>query len=160
MSKIDKLTEGAQAHLDPGEVIEATIMGTYEVKVMGNDHPRKGIMLATDRRLVFYAKKLGGYDLESFPYPNISSFEASKSMAGRSIKFIASGNTVSLKWIRTTEDVDGFASLVRARAGSAPATSGSSGSVADELGKLAALVQQGVLSQPEYETAKARLLSQ
>jgi hypothetical protein len=31
-------------------------------------------------------------------------------------------------------------------------------SVADELGKLAALTQQGILSQQEFEAQKARLL--
>ena len=35
---------------------------------MGTDSVRKGSFIATDRRILFYAKKMGGYDLESFPY--------------------------------------------------------------------------------------------
>lgn len=54
-------------------------------------------MLATDQRVVFYAKKLGGYDLESFSYGNISSFEQSKTMMGYQVSFFASGNKVRLK---------------------------------------------------------------
>ena len=57
----------------------AAVQGTYETKMMGSDTVRTGILLATPNRLVFYAKKLGGYDLESFGYDKVSSFEQSKS---------------------------------------------------------------------------------
>jgi hypothetical protein len=60
---------------------------------MGSSTVRSGIFLATDRRLIFYAKKMGGYDFESFPYANVSSFEQSKGMMGHSMRFFASGNT-------------------------------------------------------------------
>ena len=74
-------------------------MSKYETKIMGSDSVRKGILAATDRRMVFFAKKVGGYDLESFPYGNISSLEQGKNMMGGLLKFFASGNTVSMKWI-------------------------------------------------------------
>jgi hypothetical protein len=46
-------------------VVEA-IQGAYETKVAGQDTTRTGMFAATNKRL-FYAKKMGGYDLESFP---------------------------------------------------------------------------------------------
>jgi len=68
MGKADKLLEQAKQHLEPDEVVEAAVMGAYEAKLMGNDTVRNGVLVATDRRVVFYAKKLGGFDLESFPF--------------------------------------------------------------------------------------------
>jgi hypothetical protein len=32
--------------------------------------------------VLFFAKKVGGYDLESYPYGNISSLEQGKTMMG------------------------------------------------------------------------------
>jgi Bacterial PH domain len=50
--------------------------------------------MATDDRVVFFAKKMGGYDLEVFPYKNITSIETGKGMGGHHVKFFASGNEV------------------------------------------------------------------
>lgn len=87
---------------------------------MGSDTVRTGIFLATDRRLVFYAKKMTGYDFESFPYASISSFEQSKNMMGYSFRFFASGNTVSMKCIKDGTAFRQFAKLVTERAGTRP----------------------------------------
>lgn len=65
MAKIEKLVTQAQLHLNAGERVSAAVMGSYEAKVLGTDSVRSGVMLATDQRVVFYARKLGGYDLES-----------------------------------------------------------------------------------------------
>ena len=51
------------------------VLGAYETKIMGRDSVRNGIFVATNKRLVFFAKKLTGFDLEIFPYKNISSIE-------------------------------------------------------------------------------------
>ena len=58
------------------------LSSTYETKIVGNETVRSGVLLATDRRILFYAKKLGGYELESFPYKSVSSIEQSKSLMG------------------------------------------------------------------------------
>ena len=67
MAKRDKLLAGAAEHLDAGESVEAAVLGTYETEIAGSDSVRSGILIATDRRLVFFAKKVTGYELESFP---------------------------------------------------------------------------------------------
>ena len=58
---------------------------------MGEDFIRTGIFIATDQRLLFYAKKLTGFDLEAFPYANISSMEMSKNLMGHRIRFLRVG---------------------------------------------------------------------
>lgn len=104
MAKIDKLAEHAKEHLDPNENVNAVVLGSYEIERFGGKTARKGIFLATDIRLVFFAKKLIGYDLEVFPYSNISSIEVSKGMLGHTISFHASGNNVKMKWIHKQDD--------------------------------------------------------
>lgn len=111
MAKIDKLIESARPHLESSETIIATVMGTYEAKMLGKTTIRNGVFLATDRRLVFYAKKLTGYDMEVFPYSSISSMETGKDFLGERIAFFASGNKVSMKWINDG-DITKFVQVV------------------------------------------------
>ncbi len=104
MSKINKLTEKVKEHLDINENILTVVLGSYEIERFGQKTARKGIFLTTDDRLVFFAKKLIGYELEVFPYSNISSIEVGKGIMGHTISFFASGNKVKMKWIIRQDD--------------------------------------------------------
>jgi hypothetical protein len=107
MAGLEANVKAAQAHLEPGETIIAAVLGAYEIKIMGSASLRNGVFMATDRRLVFFAKKLFGYDIEVFPYSKISSIEGGKGFMGHHFTFFSSGNRVSMKWIKKG-DVDGF----------------------------------------------------
>ncbi|WP_119728321.1 PH domain-containing protein [Thermomonospora amylolytica] len=174
MASPDKLLEEARGHLEPGEQVETFVAGTYEAKMMGSKISRAGVFVATDRRLLFYAKKIGGFELESFPYENISSFEQGKGMMGHSFSFFASGNKVSMKWISSTNFAD-FARLVTNRAGrkpptqsapppppptaaQAPAPAASQEDVFAALEKLGKLRDAGVVTAEEFEAKKKELL--
>ena len=161
MAKLEKLVAHAQEHLEDGEEVIAAVDGTYETERFGTDSIRSGVLIATDRRVVFYAKKMTGYELESFPYENISSFEQGKNMMGGTIKFFASGNTASMKWIKA----DGLAALtdtVKARMGKSAAASATPSGVQDDIpaqiGKLAELHDAGILTDAEFEAKKRDLL--
>ena len=158
--KIDKLVDQLRDHLDAGERVVASVLGAYEVKKMGGDSVRNGVMAATDRRLVFYAKEMGGYDLESFPYENITSFEQGKSKSGPSVTFIASGNQAKLKWINKG-DMTAFMEAVRSRMGKRSAVDAGSAApdIADQIRKLADLRDAGIVSSDEFEAKKTDLLS-
>lgn len=118
MAGVDKLLAQLQQHLNEGEQVLAAVLGAYEAKVMGQDSVRNGILVATDRRLVFYAKKLGGYEFESFPYENISSFEQGKDMMmGHKLAFHASGNNVKVKWIKDAVALSQLVEAARSRMG-------------------------------------------
>ncbi len=164
MAKLDKLLDQAKEHLDEGEEVLAVIKGTYETKKMGNDWTRAGILAATDHRLVFYAKKMGGYDFEVFPYKEISSIETGKGMAGHHVKFFASGNEVSLKWIDRNSDVPAFVGVVKDQmkadhpTSAAPAASDAP-DVADQIRKLAQLRDEGLVTDEEFETKRTELLA-
>ncbi len=165
VSKLDKLVGKAKEHLEEGEQVETAINGKYETKIGGNDTVRSGILMATDRRLVFYAKKLAGYDLEVFPYENISSIEMGKNMSGHYVTFFASGNKVHLKWIDKKQDLSGFITAVKTRiaGGSAaareemPATPKSE-DLASQIRKLAELRDEGILTEDEFQAKKTDLL--
>jgi uncharacterized OB-fold protein len=165
VAKIDKLTEQARAHFEPGEEIRAAVQGTYETKIMGSDSVRTGSLIATDRRLLFYAKKLGGYELESYPYGNISSFEQGKNMMGHNITFFASGNKVHMKWMKTDRELARFTEVVRAamRGSESPGSAVTDPAptqpdVMDQLRKLGELHAAGVLTEDEFAAKKAELL--
>ena len=168
MAKHDKLVGRAEEYLEPGEEVIFSILGAYECKIMGNDSARNGVLIATDRRLVFYAKKMGGYELESFPYRHISSFEGGKSMMGHHVKFFASGNSVKVKWMKS--DISELLSIVREKmhdelsaasplAQAAPASAPPSDDPAAALQKIATLKEQALITQEEYEAKRAEILA-
>ena len=113
MAKADKLLEQAKEHFGAGESALAVISGAYETKIGKHDTVRNGVLIATNQRLLFYAKKLTGFDLEALPYERISSLEMGKKLGGRWIKFFASGNTVSMKWIQ--DDLTAFVNTVQSQ---------------------------------------------
>jgi len=158
--KLKKLTDRARDYLDQDEEVLYKILGAYEAKILGADSVRNGVMLATNKRLFFYAKKLTGYETESFPYSNISSFEASKGMMGHSMSFFASGNEVKIKWVNDG-DIDGFINHLRDNIGKkeSAATTENNTSVADELKKLADLRDSGVLTEEEFQEQKSKILN-
>ncbi|HEX7168057.1 MAG TPA: PH domain-containing protein [Acidimicrobiales bacterium] len=171
MAKPAKNLAAAQEHLAEGETVLKWMAGAYETKVMGNDSLRSGILLATDRRVVFYAKKLGGYDLEAFPYQNISSLESGKSITGHKVTFFASGNRVSMKHMgHDANEMAAFMTIVRERMeaskAGAPTPAGPptvapvppAGDVADQIRRLAELRAEGLLSDAEFQRKKEQLL--
>jgi len=157
--------DGLEAHLDPGEWVDAVVFGFYEGRMLGSDVTRKGLLAATNLRLVFYGHKMMGYDLESFNYDKISSFEETVSMGSRTYSFFASNNQAKLKVVTATYGGD-FTRTVRAHlsSGSAPAARLPETPAADgrtlivQLRELGALRDEGVLTEEEFATQKARLL--
>ena len=139
-----------------------TVFGAYATKIMWGDSLRNGIFIATDQRLLFYAKKLTGYDLEAFPYTNISSMEMGKSLMGHYINFFASGNSAKMKWI-SAGDVRAFVDTVKAQMTSAKSTKASSSEQptdpVEQLERLGKLHAAGVLTDAEFASKKAEILS-
>jgi hypothetical protein len=169
MAKIDQLQEMAAAHLEPGETTIAVVLGYYAAKILGSEGSRQGIFIATENRVLFFAKKFGGYDLESFPYRNISSFDQSKGPLGYKISFFASGNHVSMRSIHDAAAMDSFTTVVKgklsapntavAAAPALPEGAGVGNEIFEQLHKLGALRDAGIVTAEEFESTKAELLS-
>lgn len=178
MAKDQKLLDRAKDHMEPGEQIIAAVLGAYEARIMGSDSVRNGVLIATDRRVVFYAKKMTGYDLESYPYASISSIDQGKNVMGHKVTFYASGNKIEVKWIKDMEKLARFMNTAKANLHArttmphnppppptVPATpappppvSGSSPDVMTQLKSLGELRDAGVLTEEEFAAKKAELL--
>lgn len=159
-AKLAKLTAQAREHMDPAERVEAKVLGAYEAKVVGQDSLRVGALIATDRRLIFYASKMFGYDLEVFPYTKISSIEAGKDLGGGRVSFFASGNRVSLKWVNAGE-LGKLVNIVRERIDPPKAipVAAADPDIQVRLQQLASLREAGLLTDEEFSAKKADLLS-
>ena len=162
MAKVDKLLEQVKEHFDDDEYVLATVYGAYETKILGSDSVRNGILVATDQRVVFFAKKLTGYEFESFPYNKISSMEMGKNWMGHTIKFFASGNDVKMKWINTG-NVEEFVGAVKTRMEMAETAHKSSPAPTvdpvAQLERLGKLYEAGVLTDAEFTSKKAEILA-
>jgi hypothetical protein len=133
------------------------VFGAYESKIMGKDTVRNGVFVATEKRIVFYGKKTFGYDLEVFPYSNISSIEMGKGLMGSFITFYSSGNKVKMKWINLG-DIQAFTNHVKSSIGKKSETPVAAASAADELKKFAELKDAGVITEEEFNAKKKQLL--
>lgn len=151
MSKYQMLVDQATEHLEPGERFIAAVMGICQTK--DNDRASKGLLIATDRRVVFYAKTMIGYQIWSFPYSNISSIEQGKSWLGQSVTVYASGNKIHVRSIKDAEQLAGFMDGVHSTWHRDLKASGPT-SVAEELAKLAELRDQGVIDAADWNRAK------
>ena len=161
MAKLDKLLKKSEEHFDEGEHALQTVLGAYDTKIAGQDSIRNGIFIATNQRLLFYAKKLTGYDFESFPYLNISSIEMGKNLMGHHIKFFASGNSVEMKWI-SQGNVRAFVDTVKMQMATVKSNSTSSPeqptNLIDQLERLGELHTAGMLTDEEFSAKKADIL--
>jgi hypothetical protein len=111
-----RLVRLAKSHFDSGENFVASVMGTYDIKLIGLITYRYGVFIATDKRLIFYGKKPFGFELEVCPYEKINSIEIVKGLTGYKITVHVSGRKINIKRINT-DDIDGFINYVSNQAG-------------------------------------------
>lgn len=120
---------------------------------MGNDTVKNGVFAATKKRVVFFSKKLFGFELESFPFRNISSIEKSKGLMGHSVTIHTSGNNAKMKWIQKGK-VEKFTEFVNSNIGqgSQPTTAPiqSENDIPSQIKKISELFQQGILTEEEF----------
>lgn len=139
------------------ELIEKLVQGFYNTG--------QGILVATNKRLIFVDKGLiYGLRVEDFPYDKITSIQYKTGLLFGEIKIFASGNKADITQINKQQTRD-FAEYVRARISSvkehasAPApVQTSSGDVITQLERLAELKEQGFLSEEEFLAQKKKIL--
>lgn len=160
MAKLDKILDSAKKHFEINEEVICAVMGAYEAKLLGKDTLKNGVFIATNKRLVFFGPKMfGGYDMEVFPYENISSIEMGKGLMGHHISFFASGNKATMKWINQG-DIQKFIEIIKSKLGNKNETPfNGSIDIADQIKKLAELKDAGILTEEEFQSKKADLLA-
>jgi len=119
-----KLMESVGQHLEAGETVHCMVDGAYEVDAARRDAVRNGLVLATDRRVLFVAlTAFEGHVVESYGYERIAAFEHSRGMMGGSVSFTVSGSRVTVKWIPPGSAFTKFCNVVRRNTGRIATTS-------------------------------------
>lgn len=142
------------------ETVEKLILGIY------NNHA--GLLVATNKRLVFVDKGFVNLKVEDFPYGNISSIQYETGMVAGKVTIFASGNRADITHVEK-DRARGFSEYVRARitqpshhASTNVDTNSTSLSVDDArisaLERLASLREKGILSEEEFQSEKSRIL--
>ena len=140
------------------EIIENILSGIYS--------NRRGILVATNRRLIFVDKGImGGVKVKDFSYEKISSIQYKTGMFLGEITIFSSGNDANISHI--DKDVArSFGDFVRARISSpkpppaitSDVDSPTQDDVIIKLERLAKLKEQGVLDDREFQEQKRRML--
>lgn len=139
-----------------GETVDQIVGGSY-----GNG---SGLLVLTDRRLLFFHKGLASATSEDFPLDQISSVEFKSGIALAQITVYASNQKATVKNLDKNA-AKAIADTIRARisrgARQAPAAAPAPAvSAADQLLKLKALHDAGVLTEAEYQAKSAPLIAQ
>lgn len=137
------------------EKLEKMVQGFYE---KGN-----GILVATNKRLVFVDKGLFyGLRVEDFPYDKISSIQYETGILWGKIIIFASGNKAEIKNVQNAQ-VKSFGDYVRARISkihehaSIP-KQGDNNDITIQLEKLATLKEKGIITEEEFNAKKKLIL--
>lgn len=138
----------------PGEVVHELGRGFYSAHF--------GLAVLTNFRVFFYRKAwVVGDSVHDFPLESITNIAYKQRMSGDELVVITAGSRDVLAQMNTGRGkafADAFHSL---RAGTAQSTStqSSTDDLVSQLERLATLRERGVLSEEEFDTAKARLLN-
>lgn len=138
--------------LREGERVERMVAGRFEPA------SRQGLVVATDARLlVLYVKMIGG-KTEDLPYDKLSSVEWKPGFGGGSMRIKGPGIKL---WISQVDVKPGekLVEYVRARIADGPKQAAAAPDILDQLTKLGALRDAGVLTEDEFSAKKAELLS-
>lgn len=133
--------------------------------VQGMYNNASGLLVATNKRLIFIDKGLFSLKVEDFPYDKITSIQYSTGLLMGAIEIYASGNKAEIKGV-SKDQVKPFAEYVRARitaprshASYEAATKAATDDVITQIEKLAKLKEQGIITEDEFVTKKQNLLS-
>lgn len=139
-----------------GEEFEHIIQGMYKDK--------QGVLVATNLRLIFIdVGFLYGSSVEDFGYDKITSLQYETGLLFGKITILASGNKAVIDKLQKIPAKQ-FSDLVRANIGKPKETAATTVihqapiDVADQLQKLAALKEQGILTEDEFAAQKKKLL--
>lgn len=127
----------------------------------------QGLLIVTDRRLIFYEKGVMRSTQEDFPYSKLSSIQTETKMtSGRLIIFV-SGNRAVINQVLPRERVNEIGGYVRERmtahdadTSPAPESSGDRLGPGERLQQLSGVFEAGLISSQEYETKRASILGE
>lgn len=138
--------------LHDGEDVVNLARGKYDGK--------QGLVVVSDRRIIFLSEGIGRHKLEDFPYDKISSVQSEKGIVNGGLKIFASGNTAVIDDVYPKERAVEIGDYVRMRLqkGHDP-TPAAADDPMEQIRKLGELRDAGVLTLEEFEAKKTDLLA-
>jgi hypothetical protein len=142
-------------YLWDGETVQQMTTGTYGKGT--------GLVVLTDRRLLFVQDGMMSKTTEDFPIDKVSSVQWSSGMMLGDIVIFASGNKAEIKQVNK-DDGKEIVDLIRHRLSAptqapAPAPTQAAPDPIEQLKRLGELRDAGVVTDAEFEAKKADLLS-
>ena len=147
--------------LHEGETVLNLGSGVYEGK--------RGLVVVTEQRVIFYDRSFGSSRQEDFRFSEISSVESVGGMLGNGkLIIVASGNQALIHTVYPKEYAEEVGDYVRSRlAADSPAVAaqggGSAGRDADpaeRLRPLKSMLDEGLISADEYEEKRSAILGE
>lgn len=124
---------------------------------------KDGVLAATNDRLVFVSGSFTGQSVQDAPYRNITSIETEQGWGKIALRVVVADNEMVIEKIHPPKNLQDIANKVRAytpaTAAPAAAPQASNSDIPTQLKQLAELKDSGILSEDEYESKKAELLS-
>jgi Bacterial PH domain/Short C-terminal domain len=159
-----RLGKAQQVLLGDERVLDGAT-GLIQVRRMGSETARSGVVLATDRRVILFTTKIGGYDVQDFAYGLLTGVDHKKGIVFGDLHLNAAGDRAHVKQVPKA-DIERLAQAIRdqmalARRPAAHAQPPQPAAPADpheELRKLAALRDEGIITTDDFEAKKRQLL--
>ncbi len=151
--------------LDMDEDIESLVGGTFRADT-NRLHKHTGVALATSKRVIFLDKGvLGSTEVQEIPYRNIEGITYSTGMLRAGVQITGRGMAdYRIEDIPQKDSVKPFVDCVRAHMETVFAApeqvikQAAPASAADEIEKLAGLLEKGFITQDEFDGKKRQLL--
>jgi hypothetical protein len=148
-----------ESHLKPGESIKAFSYG-YKGKPMGkgSEQQKFGALIITNERAVFFRKGFLGETFESIPINNISAVDVSGGIVNHDVRIATSNKDLSFRstekelFNNCTEAIENLRGQQKKETSRQPDN-------IDQLERLAALRDSGVLTEEEFSEKKKQILS-
>lgn len=156
MSNIRELLIQAKELLQDDEQALAYVMGAYKCDLPESSCVQSGLLIATDKRLVFYVRQGIKRYLQEYPYSTISSLELIPSLTGYTISFFSSRIPVQFQWINQG-DIDHLVAVIKRNLDHKAEDLAAADDV-ELIVKLAELKEAGILTQEEFEQKKKMVM--
>lgn len=125
----------------------------------GDDRQRNGVLIVTDRRVVFYLKGLMTEVIEAIDLKKVSSVEHHSTLMHNRLRIYTSGDDLDFK-CSDKDRAKRIRDLIEERRGGglAEASEAAGESITSQLERLAALKENGILTDEEFTAQKVKLL--
>ena len=110
------LVTPVQRHLDPDEqVVDVSIGALHGQRPKGRDRARPATVVVTDRRVVFFRRKLAGYDLQSLDLGRIVAVDHGQGLTTGELRLTTATGDVTRVTSVPKDDVERLAGALRQR---------------------------------------------